>query len=637
MLRRKQIPITHPPRSSFADTLYLIAEAEEMRRSLKKFVMGCWSYIDPAPFVDGWVLDAICEHYEAVTRGQIRFLLVNIPPRCSKSSVGSVAWPVWDWLQIPEDRFLCASYSLELAIRDNLKKRELIESPFFQERYRQDFTIYTPDNVALTKTSEFTLSQSQNAKRFFINDKLGYQLACSVGSQTTGSGGSKLLIDDPHSAMEAHSEADRRNAATWFRETWSNRQNDPAKDAMVVVGQRIHEEDVSGLIRSERPDWVFLDLPMEYEPHRKCFTVIGWSDPRTEPGQLLWPERFDKATIERYKRDLGSIGYASQYQQSPVPSDGGQIKQQWFRYFTETPQAYMLERDGGTSSVLKSECWRFATVDLAISSKQTADYTVIQVYDVTPQNDLLLIEQIRDRMDNPQQVKVIRLLHRRLHPEYFVIESVGYQLAIIQQLRDEVTSAHFLLVQTENPAALDATIQQLVPIGGFLLRSEATGEYLKQQAFYIACALDVNYFKFACEQQGYCRVIGPAGPVAGDASVPVKEYKPTRDKVSRFAIVAVQMEAEKIFMRKNDPYLQVTLPEMLRFPLGANDDICDNFSMACDEITLGSHRIPIAISGYTKQEEPLPTKHDVDDEALMKRQELMSRLLGDIRSNPFGL
>lgn len=564
MLRRKQLPITHPARSSFADTLYRIAEAEEMRRSLKKFVMGCWLSVDPTPFVDGWVLDAICEHYEAVTRGQIRFLLVNVPPRCTKSTIGSVIWPTWDWLHIPEDRFLCASYSLELAIRDNLKKRQLIESPFFQERYGQDFTIYTPDkDLALTRKEEFSLSQEQNAKKFFINDKLGYQLACSIGSIVTGQGGSRLLIDDPHSAMEAHSEADRRSAIAWFKEVWSSRLNNAAKDAMVVVGQRIHEEDVSGVILNERPDWVHLDLPMEYEEHRKCFTVIGWSDPRTEPGQLLWPERFDKATIERYKRDLGSIGYASQYQQSPVPSDGGQIKQQWFRYFTETPQAYILERDGNTTSVLKSECWRFAVVDLAISTRQTADYTVIQTYDVTPQNDLLLIEQIRDRLDNPQQLKIIRMLHRRLQPEYVVIESVSYQLAIIQQLRNET------------------------------------------------------------DQYGM--------------SVPVKEYKPTRDKVSRFSVVAVQMEAEKIFFRKNDPYLQTLLPEILRFPLGAHDDQCDPMSMACDEVTLGSHRIPIAISGSIKQEEPLPTRHDVDDEALMKRQELMSRLLGDIRSNPYGL
>jgi len=420
---------------SLGDALLAMAEAEEMRRSLKAFVVGAWSIIEPQHFQDGYVVDAICDHLTALTTGQLRFLLINIPPRHSKSTICSVLWPVWCWLRNPADRFLCASYGLNLAIRDNLKKRNLIESRWFQDRYGSELSIVSESaSVHFERERDFGLSEQQNAKRFFMNDKMGYQLAVSVGSTTTGEGGSKLLIDDPHSATEAHSQMERESAVTWFRETWSNRMNDADKDVMLVIGQRIHEEDVSGVIIKERPDWTHLNLPAEYEPTRKCYTRIGWSDWRTEEGQLLWPERFNDATLTRYKRDLGSVGYAAQYQQSPVPSGGGQFRKQWFRYFGETQEAYIMETPNGTRSLFKNHCSIFGTVDLAVSSKQTADYTVIAIWALTNENDLLLIDLVRDRFDNPSQQKQIELLHQRYRPDYFRIESVGYQLALIQQL-----------------------------------------------------------------------------------------------------------------------------------------------------------------------------------------------------------
>jgi len=425
-----------PDHMTVANILSLAVEAEEMRRGLKSFVKGAWHLIEPAPFVDGWCLDAIVEHLEAVTRGQIRFLLINIPPRHSKSTVGSVLWPTWGWLQRPDERFLCASYSLELSTRDNLRKRSLIDSPWFQDRYGQDICIVNDAQaIELIKERDFTLSKEQNAKRFFMNDKLGIQMSTSVASSATGHGGSILIIDDCHAADEAHSNADREAALRWFRETWSNRLNDANKDKMVVIGQRIHEEDISGLILSERPDWVFLNLPAEYEPARKCYTSIGWCDPRTEEGELLWPQRFNHETLARYKRDLGSIGYAAQYQQSPAPSGGAQFRKNWFRYFTETETdtAYVLETNDGQRSVLKEQCRDFSTVDLAISGKQTADYTVFSIWAVTPERDLLLLDVIREHLNNPDQLKQLRLLHLRYPNLYFKIESVAYQVALVQQ------------------------------------------------------------------------------------------------------------------------------------------------------------------------------------------------------------
>lgn len=459
---------------SIADLLLRTVEAEEMRRSLKQFVIGAWRYVDPSPFVDGWCLDAMCDHLTALSLRQIRFLLINIPPRHSKSSICSVIWPVWDWLQRPEERFLCASYGLNLAIRDNLKKRNLIESQWFQERYGQDFKLSDANqSMEFIREKEFILNPQQNAKRFFMNDKMGYQLAVSVGSTTTGEGGSILNIDDMHSASEAHSTAERESANTWFREVWSSRMNDASKDCMIVIGQRIHSEDVSGIILNERQDWVHLNLPAEFEPHRKCFTVLGWEDPRTEEGELLWPERFNHETLARYKRDLGSIGFSAQYQQSPVPSGGGQFKREWFRYFTETDQAYILETASGARSILKAQCNEFATVDLAISSKQSADYTVFALWAMTPEHDLILFDLVHSRMSNLDQLKQIRLLHQQYPKVYFKIERTGYQLALIQQsLAEGIPCKEYLPIHDKVSRASTASIW--MENGKFYFRKNAS-------------------------------------------------------------------------------------------------------------------------------------------------------------------
>src|SRR5258708_1272186 len=122
-------------------------------------------------------------------------------------------------------------------------------------------------------------------------------LACSVGSSATGSGGNRLVMHDAHAASEANSDLECENAVNWFKETWSSRAN-KISDRWLVIGQRIRFDDVCGEILKNRPDWVHLNLPSEFEPERKCFTSIGWSDPRQTPGELLWKERFDKKAIE---------------------------------------------------------------------------------------------------------------------------------------------------------------------------------------------------------------------------------------------------------------------------------------------------------------------------------------------------
>lgn len=476
------------PSDAQIDAALLLIDAEECRRSLKQFAVSAWPIIEPTRFVDGWVVDCICEHLESVTRGEIRKLVINIPPRHSKSTM-LVLWRAWTWLQNPAERLLAASYSLSLSIRDNVRVRRVIEDPWFQDRYGR----------------EFQLAGDQNVKSFFENTASGYQMALSVGSGTTGHGGSILAIDDAHNAAEAHSEADREAALSWFREVWTNRLNDQERDKMVAVGQRIHEDDVCGYILKERPDWVHLNLPALYEPSRRCITPI-WKDPRKHEGDLLWPERFSQSTLDGLKRDLGSSGFSAQYQQSPIPSSGGQFKEQWFRYCSQQGEYYVLETPDGVEHVAAKSCWRFCVVDLAISSKQDADFTVIQTWAVTPENDIVLIDQVRGHFDNPEQQKMVYTVYQRHIPNFVQIETVAYQLALAQQL----------------------------------LRM----------------------------------------------GVPVSEYNPVRDKVSRASTAAIYMEAGKIYFLKTLVDLSEIKMELLRFPLYAHDDIVDCVAQAADVVSM---------------------------------------------------
>jgi predicted phage terminase large subunit-like protein len=302
-----------------------------------------WHVIEPATrYIPNWHIDAICEHLEAVTANEIRNLLINIPPRCEKSLNVAVFWPAWVWTSRPAVRFLFSSYAQSLSMRDSVKCRRLIQSPWYQERW----------------ADVFHLVGDQNAKERFETDALGYRLATSVGGSATGEGGDFVVVDDPHNVKEGESDAKREAALQWWDEVMSTRLNDPKASGKVLVMQRVHDKDLSGHVL-EQGGYEHLCLPMEYEG-KPCVTVLGDIDPRTEEDELLWPDRFDRTAVDDLKHRLGVYGTAGQFQQRPVPRGGGLFKRDWFEIVEKAPQ-------GGRDV----RFW-----DMAATEKKTADYTV---------------------------------------------------------------------------------------------------------------------------------------------------------------------------------------------------------------------------------------------------------------------
>jgi predicted phage terminase large subunit-like protein len=267
-----------------------------------------------------WHLDAICDHLQAVTEQRVTRLLINVPPGHGKSLLVSVLWPAWVWTRQPSWRALFASYALTLAIRDSVRCRDLITSDW----YRSTFT------------PAWRLKGDQNVKSYFENTATGFRVCLSVGSQATGYRGDAVVVDDPLNASDALSDLARAECQRWWDVVMSSRLNDLRTGARVVIMQRLHHQDLAGVL-IERGGYEVLRLPSEFEPDCRSTTSIGWTDPRDEPGELLFPERFPASVIDQAKQDLGPDHYASQHQQRPTPREGSFFQRSWFEIVEAVP------------------------------------------------------------------------------------------------------------------------------------------------------------------------------------------------------------------------------------------------------------------------------------------------------------
>lgn len=350
-------------------------ERELCRRSLAEFAKRAWKVLEPAAELKwGWALDAICLHLEAVTDGRITRLLMNVPPGSMKSLLTGVIWPAWEWgpRNMPEMRFVGTAHEETLAIRDSRRCRDLIKSEWFQELW------------------PLQLATDLDGKREFGNVKKGIRQARAFTSMT-GVRGDRVILDDPISADNANSEAKLEAARIAFTETLPTRVNSE-KSAIVVIMQRLNEKDVSGVIIEMGLPYVHLCIPMRFDAKRRCTTAIGWTDPRTYDGELMFPERFGEQQVRELEKTLGTYGAAGQLQQSPAPRGGGLLKLEWFKYYEMLPA---LE-------------YRFITADTAQKTEEQNDYSVFQCWGRTKAGQAALIDQIRGKWEAPELLEKAR-------------------------------------------------------------------------------------------------------------------------------------------------------------------------------------------------------------------------------------
>lgn len=321
------------------------------------------------------------------------------------STLSSVLWPAWEWTRSPGERFLGTAHKQDLALRDNMKCRRLIQSSWYQERWPLE------------------LMGDSNAKSKFENEHLGFREAMAFTS-LTGSRGSRVIIDDPLSADDANSQAALKAAELTFLESLPTRVNDE-DSAIVIIMQRLHERDTSGIILAKELPYVHLCLPMRFEPDRRCTTPI-FSDPRTAEGELLFPERFPESVVLELEKTLGSYASAGQLQQRPSPRGGGIFKLEWLHFWTVLPR---LE-------------WRTIYADTAQKTAEQHDYSVFQCWGRGTDGKAYLLDQIRGKWEAPEllaQARAFWAKHKALD---------GYEMGTLRALKAEDKSSGTGLIQS---------------------------------------------------------------------------------------------------------------------------------------------------------------------------------------------
>jgi len=337
---------------------------------------------------------------EAAANKEINKLIINIPPRCLKSNLCTVAFPAWLLAIRPDERIMCASYSSSLSVKHSVDSRLIIGS----EWYKQTF----PKTI---------LAHDQNAKHKFQTTERGQRVATSVGGSATGDGGNYLILDDPQNPKMAQSKAERDSSNEWIDQTWSSRKNDPKTAVEIIVMQRLHTNDACGKCDDS---WTKLVIPQKSESDQLITFPSGKIKTRIKD-ELLHDDRIGVKEVADFKKRLGSYGFASQQQQRPAPQGGGLIKVGWFKRY-KTPPA------------LQSDHKIVISLDTANKDKDLNDPSVATVWQINKENFYLLDVWV-DRVIYPDlKHKVIGLIEK-WKPNEVLIEDKASGQQLLQDFR----------------------------------------------------------------------------------------------------------------------------------------------------------------------------------------------------------
>lgn len=310
------------------ETLREAIMREKAERNLSEFIKQAWHVIEPGtPYVENWHIDLISEYLQAVDNSEILRLIINIPPRHMKSIQTTVCYPAWSWIKKPEKRFIKVSYSDSLSRKHNVLCRDIITSPWYQGNW----------------SDKFTLKDDVNRQNEFKNNHHGMMYSTSVGGSITGEGGDVIIVDDPQNPLMANSATEREASIAFFKNTLQTRLNDPKKGAIIIIMQRLHENDLTGYVLEESLGYHHLCLPAEAPKRTIVHFPISGREIIREEGDLLNPSRFDKDALEGLKKSMGSAQYAGQFQQTPAPAEGIIFKREWLgNFFKNAPHQNML-------------------------------------------------------------------------------------------------------------------------------------------------------------------------------------------------------------------------------------------------------------------------------------------------------
>jgi predicted phage terminase large subunit-like protein len=370
----------------------------------------------------------------------------------------------------------------------------------------------------------FELTSDQNTKSAFTNSKGGERLITSVGAGITGLGGSIILADDPNSAGEAFSEAAIQSTIDWWSQSMSTRLNDMATGAYVIIQQRLAEDDLTGyILEKNNGEWCHLMLPMRYEPERSYVTTIGWKDPRTVPGELLWPERFSEQAVVELERSLGPMIANGQLQQRPEPAGGGIIPRDYWK---------LWERD-----TFPQMDFIMASLDTAYTEKTSNDFSALTVWGV--------FSGERSLIDTPNRVIDKRGESQMMYRDNAMYEASTAPKVMMMFAWKERFELHKLVEKVADTCTK-------LKVDLLLIESKAAGHSVAQEVRRL----------YANERFG------------------VQLFDPkSQDKLSRLFSIQ-HLFAEGIVYAPDRKWADMVITEVAQFPYGKHDDLTDTVSQA---------------------------------------------------------
>ncbi len=281
-----------------------------LRSDLSFFAQRCFAELNPqTAFAMNWHIEVIAAKLTAVRDGKIRRLIINLPPRNLKSLMASIAFPAWCLGHDPSAQILCVSYAQDLADKLARDCRSIMQSRWYRRLFQ---THLAPHRQAVGE---------------FLTTAQGYRLSTSNGGVLTGRGADMILIDDPLKPEEALSDTQRQKTNDWFDNTLYSRLNNKQHGAIVVIMQRLHEDDLVGRVLAQE-GWEVIRFPAiaEEDEIHEIDTIWGPRRFTRRRGEALHPEREPLATLAMLRRTLGEYHFAGQYLQSPAPLGGGLVK-----------------------------------------------------------------------------------------------------------------------------------------------------------------------------------------------------------------------------------------------------------------------------------------------------------------------
>jgi predicted phage terminase large subunit-like protein len=425
------------------------------REGLRGFVEVAWGRIDPAPFVHARVIDEICDHLEAVQRGDIRNLLICVPPGMSKSSIVMVLFQAYVWIKDPAQKFICAANDPSLALRDARRVRDyLIQTPWWAARW---------PHVKIANNA------GSNAVGEYETTAMGFRVSLGIGERVVGRHANYKMFDDPNKPLDTEGTNDVSRAGllkvieAWDG-TFSSRNTDVKTTRTVGVMQRLHDLDLAGhLIERSRTGgdkFEILRLPMEFETSAKCVTSVG-GDWRTTEGELLCPERFDAESVALLKGKLGNPRRVSaQLQQRPVPKGGNIIKAEWIRHWGPCSEACRERNCPGPVRAGPRRVEEFTSMesswDLTFKGGSKNDFVVGQVWGYSP-NEAELVDQVRKQMTFLESVREFKAMTAK-HPKAYIkrIEDKANAPALVNVLQAEIMGMKLTNPEGSKQDRLDA-------------------------------------------------------------------------------------------------------------------------------------------------------------------------------------